>query len=161
MDKGDHMKTLIMLSGIPASGKSTWAAKYQATHPNTFVISSDDVRVDVTGDYQDHSRQPEVWMEFSRRIHEFGQKEDVTVILDALNDVDDVREKYVRENPEFDRYILAIFPFDKEKSIKLNDEREWPYKVPNDILLKLIEKYEEPSQEIKKLFDDIQYIKWN
>lgn len=154
------MKTLIMLSGIPASGKSTWAKNYQKEHPNTFVISSDDVRVDVTGDYQDHSRQGEVWAEFSRRIHEYGKIDGSTVILDALNDVDFVREKYVKENPEFDAYKLVIFPFDKERSIKLNNERVWPYKVPDNILLGLIDKYQNPSEETRNLFDEIITISW-
>ena len=154
------MKTLIMLSGIPASGKSTWASKYQATHPNTFVISSDVIRVEITGDYQDHSRQKEVWEEFSNRIHRFGQIEDVTVILDALNDIDPVREKYVKENPEFDRYILVIFPFNKERTIYYNNLREWPNKVPEDILLNLINKYQEPSEEVRKMFDEVQEVTW-
>ena len=55
------MKTLMILSAIPASGKSTWAAKYQATHPNTYIVSSDQIRMEVThGDFQDHSKQKEV-----------------------------------------------------------------------------------------------------
>lgn len=155
------MKTLIMLSGIPASGKSTWANRYQATHGNTFVISSDVVRVEVTGSYQDHSRQKEVWEEFSRRIHEFGKIEDVTVILDALNDVNPIREKYVKENPEFDKYVLVIFPLNKERAIYYNSIREWPNKVPEEILINLINKYEEPSDDIKKLFDEVIEAEWN
>lgn len=154
------MKTLIMLSGIPASGKSTWASKYQATHPNTFVISSDVIRVEITGDYQDHSRQKEVWEEFSNRIHRFGKIDGVTVILDALNDIDPVREKYVKENPEFDKYILVVFPFNKERTIHYNSLREWPNKVPDEILLNLINKYQEPSKEIKNLFDEVIEATW-
>jgi len=155
------MKTLIMLSGIPASGKSTWAEKYLSEHDNTFVVSSDVVRVEVTGDYQDHSRQKEVWEEYSNRIHKYGKIDGVTVILDALNDVNFIREKYVKENPEYDRYVLVIFPFNKERSIKLNDERVWPNKVPEEILLGLINKYEEPSDDVKKLFDEIIEVNWN
>lgn len=154
------MKTLIMLSGIPASGKSTWAKNYQREHPNTFIISSDDVRVDVTGDYQDHSQQDKVWAEYSKRIHECAKNEDCTVILDALNDIDVIREKYVRDNPEFSSYKLVIFPFNKERSIALNNQRFMPYRVPDDILITLIDKYQDPSFETKKLFDEIEYVEW-
>ena len=91
------MKTLIMLSAFPASGKSTWANKYKATHNNVVILNSDDIRMEITGgDYQDHSRQKEVWELFEKRIHEYALKsEDVTVIVDALNDVNFVRLKYL------------------------------------------------------------------
>lgn len=154
------MKTLIMLSGIPASGKSTWADNYVATHKEAKIISSDAVRVELTGNYQDHSRQKEVWEEFSARIHRYGAEENATVILDALNDVNVIREKYIKESPEFDKYILVIFPFNPERSMRLNDERVWPNKVPEEILKILINKYEEPSEEVKKLFDEVVEVNW-
>ena len=75
------MKTLIMLSAFPASGKSTWANKYKATHDNVVILNSDDIRMEIThGDYQDHSHQKEVWELFEKRIHEYA-KEGTTVIL--------------------------------------------------------------------------------
>ena len=92
------MKTLIMLSAIPASGKSTWARNYKEQHENTYIISSDGIRMELTnGDYHDRSKQAEVWKVFSERIHEFGKIDNVTVILDALNDTNALREKYVKE----------------------------------------------------------------
>ena len=35
------MRTLILLSAIPGSGKSTWARKYQKEHQNTYIVASD------------------------------------------------------------------------------------------------------------------------
>ena len=98
------MKTLIILSAIPASGKSTWAAQYQATHPNVYIVSSDAIRMEITGgDYQDHTKQKQVWELFSKRIHEYANKgDDVNVILDALCDLNSLRESYVKDNPEYD-----------------------------------------------------------
>ena len=43
------MKTLIVLSAMPGSGKSTWAKKYQEEHPHTLIISSDKIRYELTG----------------------------------------------------------------------------------------------------------------
>lgn len=155
------MKTLIILSAIPASGKSTWASKYQATHENTYIVSSDQIRMELTnGNFQDHSKQKEVWELFSKRIHEFGAIENSTVILDALNDLNILREKYVKENPEFDKYILAYFPLNAERSRKYNSMRPESLQVPPEILETLIEKYEEPSEEVKNLFDEIWEIRW-
>ena len=156
------MKTLIMLSAIPASGKSTWANKYQATHPNTYIVNSDEVRMEVTnGNYQDHTRQKEVWELFEKRIHEYANKgDDVTVIVDALNDVNAVRLKYLTTTPEFDKKILVLFPNNLEKSRKYNNMREVTQRVPDDILVGLVNKFEEPNQEVKDLVDEIIEVRW-
>ncbi len=156
------MKTLIMLSAVPAAGKTTWAKKYQEEHQNVYIINSDDVRLEVThGDYQDHSHQKEVWELYEKRIHEYAKLgDDVTVILDALNDVNAVRLKYLSTTPEYDKKILVLFPTSLDKSLKYNSERVWPNKVPDDILIALNHKFEEPSKEVLDLVDEVITIKW-
>ena len=156
------MKTLIMLSAVPAAGKTTWAKKYQEEHENVYIINSDDVRLEITGgNYQDHSRQKEVWELFERRIHEYANKgDDVTVILDALNDINPVRMKYLSTTPEYDRKVLVLFPTTLDKSMKYNGERPWPNKVPDDILVELNHKFEEPSKEVLDLVDEVITIRW-
>ena len=156
------MKTLIMLSAVPAAGKTTWAKKYQEEHENVYIINSDDVRLEITGgNYQDHSRQKEVWELFERRIHEYAKLGDnVTVILDALNDVNPVRLKYLSTTPEYDKKILVLFPTTLDKSMKYNGERPWPNKVPDDILVQLNNKFEEPSKEVLDLVDEVITIRW-
>ena len=156
------MKTLIMLSAVPAAGKTTWAKNYQKEHPNTFIINSDEVRMELTGGvYQDRSKQKEVWELFERRIHEYANKGDnVTVILDALNDVNSVRYKYLSTTPEYDRKVLVLFPTTLDKSMKFNGERTWPNKVPDQILVDLVNKFEEPSKEVLDLVEEVITIKW-
>ena len=155
------MKTLIMLSAIPASGKSTWAKEYQANHPNTYIINSDEVWLEVThGDYHDHTKQKEVWELFEKRIHEYGKIEDVTVILDALNDVNPVRLKYLSTTPEFDKKILVLFPNSLDKSRFYNNQRQEEVRVPDNILIGLVDKFEDPSQEVLDLVDEVREVKW-
>lgn len=155
------MKTLIMLSAVPASGKTTWAKKYQETHPNTYIINSDEVRMEVThGDYQDHTKQKEVWELFEKRIHEYGAIDNATVILDALNDVNPVRLKYLSTTPEFDKKILVLFPNTLDKSKYYNSQRDEKVRVPDGILELLVNKFEEPSKEVLDLVDEVQTISW-
>ena len=155
------MKTLIILSAMPGSGKSTWAKKYKEEHPNTFIVSSDEIRFEITGTSQDFSRQKEVWELFSLRIHEYAKKcDDVTVILDALNDLNCLREKYVKENPEFDRYELVLFPRTEEQIMFYNKQRIETSIVPDDQLEMLINKWEEPSENVIKLFNEIHEVRW-
>ena len=156
------MKTLIMLSAVPAAGKTTWAKKYQQENENVYIINSDEVRMEVTGGvYHDHTRQKEVWELFEKRMHEYANlHDDVTVILDALNDVNTVRYKYLSTTPEYDRKILVLFPTSLDKSQKYNGERPWPNKVPDDVLITLVNKFEEPSKEVLDLVDEVITIQW-
>ena len=151
-----------MLSAVPASGKTTWAKKYQETHPNTFIVNSDDIRMEITnGDYQDHSKQKEVWELFEKRIHEYGEIEDATVILDALNDTNEVRLKYLKTTPEFDKKVLVLFPSSYEKSRFFNNQREVEVRVPEPILENLFKKYEEPNEEVLSIVDEVRKVSWD
>lgn len=155
------MKTLIMLSAVPASGKTTWAKRYQAEHPNTYIVNSDDIRMEVThGNYQDHTRQKEVWELFEKRIHEYGAIPDCTVILDALNDVNPVRLKYLSTTPEFDKKILILFPTTLDRSKFYNGQRDEKVRVPEQILVELNHKFEEPNEEVLKLVDEVRTVQW-
>ena len=156
------MKTLIMLSAVPAAGKTTWAKMYQEEHENVYIINSDEVRLEVThGNYHDHTRQKEVWELFEKRIHEYANKADnVTVILDALNDVNTVRYKYLSTTPEYDYKILVLFPTTLDKSQKFNSERPDEARVPDNILVDLVHKFEEPSREVLDLVNEVITINW-
>ena len=155
------MKTLIMLSAFPASGKSTWAKWFKENNPNTVILNSDDIRMEVTnGDYQDHSRQKEVWELYEKRIHEYGKQDNINLILDALNDVNEVRMKYLGTTPEFDKKILVMFNTDPERAKKLNNQRDEKVRVPDFIIDGLIEKFEEPNEEVINSINEIRYIYW-
>ncbi len=150
------MKTLFVLSARPACGKSTWAKRYQSVHDNTYIISSDAIRFEITGKTDDFSKQKEVWELFSKRIHEYAQKsKNVKVILDALCDLNSLREKYVKENPEFDEYILVLFPRTEDQIRYYNKKRPEDSIVPDEALNNLIDKWEEPNEKVKKLFNKI------
>ena len=155
------MKTLIVLSAMPGSGKSTWAKKYRDEHPHTLIVSSDEIRFELTGQMQDFSKQKEVWELFSLRIHEYAKRyDDVTVILDALTDLNCLREKYVKENPEYDEYVLVLFPRTVEQIRFYNKQRKESSIVPDEQLEMLINKWEEPTEEIKKLFNKVVEVHW-
>ena len=150
------MKTLIVLSAPPGSGKSTWAKLYQDNHNDVYIISSDQIRKELTGQSQDFSRQKEVWEIFERRIHEYALKGDnVTVILDALCDLNSLREKYVKDNPEYDKYVLVLFPHTLSEIKRYNQNRELSQIVPEEALISLYNKFEEPTEDILSLFDEV------
>lgn len=153
------MKQLIILSAVPGSGKSTWAKKYQASHPNTYIISSDDIRFELTGQYQDFSKQKEVWEEFENRLLNYSKQDgNFTVILDAVIDLNSLRKKYYDLGKDFDRKILVILRKPLELLKKLNKERKEEKWVPEDVLINLYNKFEEPTKDILEIFDEWEYI---
>ena len=155
------MKTLIMCSAIPASGKSTWANRYKAEHPNVYIVNSDETRMEVThGDYQDFTHQKEVWELFEKKIHDYAKIKDCTVILDALNDTNEIRLKYLKSTPEFDKKILVLFPGTTERSQKFNSLRDEKVRVPEQILDGLANKFEAPNEEVKSLVDEVIEVSW-
>ena len=156
------MKRLIVLSAPPGSGKSTWAKEYKRNHPDTYIISSDKIRFELTGTNQDFSKQKEVWEIFEQRIHEYANKnENVTVILDALCDLNRLREMYVKNNPEYDHYILVLFSHTFEEIEKLNKKRESYKIVPDDALKALWDKFEEPTKEVLDLYNELWQIEFD
>lgn len=150
-----------MLSAFPASGKTTWAKNYQKEHDNVYILNSDDIRMELTaGDYHDRSKQKEVWDTFDRRIHEIAKIDDVTLILDAVNDTNEVRLKYLSTTPEFDYKVLVMFPSTLERSKKFNSMRPDECRVPEDVIEMMFKKFEQPSEEVLKLVDEVYEVRW-
>lgn len=153
------MKKLLVLSAIPGSGKSTWARKYKENHDNVYIISSDEIRYELTQSYTDFSRQKEVWPLFAERIHECAKKSgDITIILDALCDLNRLRKQYVLENPEFDYYELVLIKKDRKDAEIFNKQRSEEHWVPDDVLDALIDKFEEPDEEVKAVYNKITVV---
>ena len=155
------MKKLIMLTAFPASGKTTWAKRYQAEHENVYILNSDEIRLELTnGDYHDRSKQDQVWEIFEQRIHEIGKIDNVTLILDALNDVNEIRLKYLSTTPEFDYKILVMFPSTLERSKEFNALRSEECRVPDTIIEMLFNKFEQPNDEVLKWVDEVIEVRW-
>lgn len=153
------MKKLLVLTAVPGSGKSTWARKYKETHGNVYIVSSDEIRYELTNSYLDFSHQKDVWELFSQRIHEYSKlNDDVTVILDALCDLNRLRIQYVMENPEFDYYELVMIKKDRKSAEEYNKQRGEEHWVPDEVLQKLFDKFEEPNDEVKKVFNKVTVI---
>lgn len=72
---------LTVLVGLPASGKSTWAKENGG---KASIVSTDEIRAELTGDAGDQSRNADVWeIAFSRA--EALLRAGKNVIFDATN----------------------------------------------------------------------------
>ena len=148
------MSTLILLSAIPGAGKSTWAKDYQRNHPNTYIVASDDVRCRVSGGIQCFQNETKVWEVFLQELQEYS-KQECTVIADATNLQNRYRRYYYESTPKFDRHVLVLFNVPYEVCLKQNKMREPERIVPDKAMESLHKEYEEPTQEILSLFDEV------
>lgn len=152
------MKTLILLSAVPGSGKSTWANKYQKEHENTFIVASDEIRKELFGSEECFIDEKRVWSVFNSRLNEHVEDmEDLTVIADATHLSNKLRKMYFDLTPKFDKHVLVVFDIPFEVSLYQNSMRS--RKVPLEVMEKLRKEYEDPSEEIKNLYDEIVYLR--
>ena len=106
------MAKLIILRGLPASGKSTWARSWCEDPANTWphcVISLDDIRLMIAGSAQVRNRlQSEHGKRFNDMVVAMGRH----MIADALDAEWDVVADAQHANPRYaaERSVFLLFP---------------------------------------------------
>lgn len=154
------MNELIMLVGLPASGKSTWAKEYSETHPDYIVHSSDKLREEMYGDNYDDADNSKVFEELHRRILEDLKMH--SVIYDATNLVKKRRVHFLKGVPKHVYKTCIMFLKTYEKCLKDNSKRE--NSVPDEVITRMRKvfsppMYHEGFNEIRVVQDDHKDIK--
>lgn len=153
-----RMATLILISGIPGSGKSTWAKQYQREHPNTYIVASDEIRVRLFGGSQRFTDEALVWKTFLEDLNAHVN-EDCTVIADATNLQNRYRRNYCVQTPGYDRHVLVVFEIPFDICVRQNKMRAQERIISDRAMVSLQEEFEEPTQEIIDLYDEYILIK--
>lgn len=133
---------LIILSGLPGSGKSTFAKEYAEKAKKegyeVRIVSSDEIRKNKLGNYGDLSQEKYVWTEFHNQIVEYSKLDKTIVLLDATFLTNKKRYNYaLRYKKLYKQIQLMVFITDWEQCLENNCNREkekWvPYNVMNDM----------------------------
>lgn len=158
------MKNLILMAGIPGSGKSTWCKEYQKTHKNVFIIDTDETRKQITGSYLIFPEHMEViFDEMIRQSNEiFAKYAECTVIEDSIF-LEDYRRKYYMDRLKgYDHSLLFMIKMhDYSICYKQNKMRMKDKWVPDNVIDQMIQSYVDPSAEVAKMFDEIKVEYWN
>lgn len=150
------MRTLIVLSALPGSGKSTWSEQYRLTNKHVKIVSSDAIRKELTGQYQDLTHEAEVWDIYFKRINEiFDKYDDVTVIADSTNITDKFRLIPLEKCPKHERSVLVVLKKKLDIILEQNHARSEAKFVPEQAIKAMWEKWQDPSEETKSLFDEV------
>jgi predicted kinase len=149
------MNELIMLVGLPASGKSTWAKAYVEANPEYILHSSDKLRREMYGDNFDDSDNNKVFEELHRRILEDLKTH--SVIYDATNLVKKRRVHFLKQVSKQVYKTCVVFLKTYEKCLEDNLKREIP--VPDEVITRMRKTFSPPMchegfNEIRVVQDD-------
>ena len=152
------MNYLVVLSGVPGSGKSYFSnALRNNKEKHVYIISSDQIRAEICGDQRDLSQDPLVWKIFYSLVKTYSEDKNGIVILDATNAKKEYRVNNIKPYRNlYDQVDLVCFHIDKDLVLKQNRQRE--FALPEEALLKLIEAFEMPDEEEKEFFDHLDII---
>lgn len=154
------MGTLILLSAVPGSGKSTWSRAYQRAHPNTYIIASDEIRERVAGAVNHFQCEDLVWETFLKELQSH-QGEDCTVIADSTNLQNKYRRYYLQETPGYDKHVLVLFDVPFDVCMVQNRMRPAERIVPDDAMRSLLDEFEKPTQAVIDLYDEYYIVDRN
>ncbi len=134
------MATLVILRGLPASGKSTWARKAAATTPNTVVVSLDGLRRMTAGGLVAYHQRRTDRMEqlIVRAAHAMvcdALRKGMNVVMDAQNATVERVHALVRLAADCEADVqMVAFSVPLETLLERNRARAKDDRVPEDYL---------------------------
>ena len=154
------MKHLIALSAIPGAGKSTWAKHYKINHKdeNVFIVSSDEIRKELTGVYANLEHEKDVWEIYFKRLTILrDSNSDCTIIADSTNIINEHR-KILGNLPGFDKKTLVVISKELPVILERNRQRDRAKYVPEAAIKEMWQQWEKVDEETAKLFDEVKYV---
>lgn len=143
------MSTLIILVGLPGTGKSSWISQHS---DNFIIISSNEIQDLVFGKAKSEQNNKTVEaykIEIIQKSLEYGQN----VIVDGHNLTKEDRQKILNIVPDNINKKAIYFPADLEKVIQ-RFKRSHDYK--RDTITKMFKRLEIPS--VDEGFDEVTII---
>jgi predicted kinase len=138
---------LIILSGVPLSGKSTCAHQVQETLGEACVrVSSDEVRKEITGSYSRFDNEALVWSTVYNRIGMYLEEGKI-VIADTTALRVSQRKMFVSAFGKYDTYIIYFWKPKLETVISRNSTRAklQNIDIPLEVLGRMHASYEQPT----------------
>ena len=158
-------KTVIFLCGIPGSGKTTYATNFLLKKNKVIILSSDDIRKELTGSINNQNYNNEVFEILTERLYNFSRDESNQydyIIVDTTNTLAKNRNKDLKLLPVTCKTELHILLCEKEtartriqKDLEEGKDRS---NAPDYVINKMYDNYFIDSEYLKyEIFDEIKY----
>ena len=152
------MNKLIILSGVPGSGKSYFSKTIKKIkNSHVYIISSDDLRREIAGTQSSVEFDPLMWKIFHELAKVYALDPDGVVILDATHVSSALRVDKHRDLKElYDEVDLVLWHIDENLVSNQNLQREFP--IPPEALDYFLRVFELPNKKDIEFFDRIVVI---
>ena len=131
------MTEFIMLVGLPASGKSTYAEKLKEKEYH--IHSSDSIREELTGDANTQDKNKDVFATLHKRVKD-DLSNGISCVYDATNMSMKRRKAFLNEIKQYNcRKICVLFVMPVEVCKKRNSIRE--RRVPDEVFDKMLKSF--------------------
>lgn len=153
------MKTLILMMGIPGSGKSTYLAKANKIKHRK-IISRDQIRFSMieTGDY--FSKEKEVFNEYINQIQLALKDPNINVIYADATQLTEKGRYKVLDNLNLENVNVKVYW--KNTPLKLalarNAQREGQEYVPESAIIKMYNSIQDPRKDTKYKYKEVRLI---
>lgn len=151
------MSNIILMCGIQASGKSTWA-KEQLGEDDIY-ISRDEIRFNLVKEDEEYfSKEKEVFKNFIDAINDAIEKNFKNIYVDATHITCGSRNKTIKNLKlrNNDRLEVAVKQVSLDVAIERNRKRAGRARVPEKVIANFYELFEMPT--IEEGFDEIRII---
>ncbi len=149
------MSKLIVLSGVPGSGKSYFCKtikKIKESH--VYIVSSDELRREITGRQSNLNEDELMWKIFFSLAKTYSLDKEGVVILDATHVSKKMRvDRNKKLKHLFEEVDLVMWNIDKQVVANQNLQREYP--IAPDVLERFYQILELPTEDDEKFFDKI------
>ena len=155
------MNKLVILSGVPGSGKSYFSKTIKKIkNKHFYIISSDELRLLICGDQSSLECEDLMWKMFIELAKVYALDKEGVVILDATHVSSELRVNKAKELKKlFNETILVMWNINKATVFNQNFQREHP--IPPEALEKFIKIFELPTEKDREAFDKIIVIENN
>ena len=155
------MNKLIVLSGVPGSGKSYFSKTVKKIKNNhVYIVSSDELRREITGSQSNLNEEELMWKIFYSLAKTFSLDKEGIVILDATHTSTYLRVDKNKELKElFNQIILVMWNVDHQLVSNQNLQREYP--IPPEVLDEFFKIFELPTERDYEFFDKVLMINNN
>ena len=149
------MNKLVVLSGVPGSGKSYFSKTLKKVkNSHVYIISSDELRAVIGGTQSNLSNEDLVWKLFHGLAQVYSQDKDGIVILDATHVSTKLRvDAYVNLKDLYNELILVMWNIDRKVASNQNLQREYP--IPPEAMDMFFDIFELPNDKDKAFFNKI------
>jgi predicted kinase len=141
VNKPDGRQRIVLLVGLPGSGKSTWMAK-QPSHP----LTSDIIRTILTDDEENQSHNREVFAVLRYLLRRRLRVGTPVTYVDATSVSTYERRPYIKLAQQHDCDIEAVF-FDVPLEVCKERNRKRHRVVPPDVIERMSRRLTPPSRE--------------